>query len=391
MKEKKARAPVLLFVSNTDWFFLSHRAEIAVAAREAGYSVHLAAPMGEKREAIEALGIVTHDVHFARASIRPSGELATLSALAGLVRRLRPAIVHAVTPKPVLYLCLIARVVPVPALVLAISGLGHAFSARSGAAGIRRRMVVALYALVVRHRNLRVIFQNADDQRVLRGICPGIVGRDTLLRGSGVDLSRHPHVPETSDERPLVVMASRMLWDKGVGEFVAAADRCAERFPRAHFLLLGKLDDHPSAVSEAALLAFNARRNVSWLGHREDIPELFGHANLVVLPSVYGEGLPKVLLEAAASGRAVVTTDFPGCREAVIDGQTGVLVEPRDSAALGDAIVRLLEDAPRRHTMGEAGRRLAESEFSVATVVAAHLALYEELRESVSRRSARSR
>lgn len=367
----------LLFVVNAPAFFLSHRLPLAVAARAAGYDVHIATADGDAVVDIERQGFVHHVLPLSRSGRNPVRELSSLVAMWRLFRALRPSLVHLVTIKPVLYGGLMARLAGVPGMVAAVSGLGTVFLSNGGT----RKLVQGLYRLALGHSNSAVIFQNADDRDALRRI--GAVRSDQvrLVRGSGVALIDYPCLPEP-EGLPVVTMAARLLRDKGVAEFVEAAKILHERGVSAEFRLIGSPDPgNPTSITDAELEQWKTQANVQLLGFCSDIPRQYAESNVVCLPS-YREGLPKSLVEAAACGRAVVTTDVPGCRDAIIPRESGVLVPPRDAEALANAIQALLTDPERRRGMGRAGRALAEKEFAIEKIVAAHLAIYRELERS---------
>ncbi|OQA32248.1 MAG: N,N'-diacetylbacillosaminyl-diphospho-undecaprenol alpha-1,3-N-acetylgalactosaminyltransferase [Betaproteobacteria bacterium ADurb.Bin341] len=235
-----------------------------------------------------------------------------------------------------------------------------------------------VYGLALGKRNLRTIFQNPTDRDVLVGLGAVAQEKTVVIRGSGVDLRKFEVRPEPADP-VIVLMAARLLRDKGVTEFVEAARQLKVQGINARFLLAGSPDEgNPSSFSQADLEKWRQEGNVEFLGYRSDMPVLLSKAHIVVLPS-YREGLPRVLEEAAACGRAIVTTDVPGCRDAIVPGETGLLVPVRDAGKLAEAIRLLVEDAPLRHKMGESGRKLAERCYAVKMIVQAHLSLYQEL------------
>jgi glycosyltransferase involved in cell wall biosynthesis len=295
-----------------------------------------------------------------------------------VLRSVRPDVVHLVTIKPILLGGLLARLVRVPALVVAVSGLGYVFMSHGSAAWVRRSLVSVLYKLALTHRNLKVIFQNADDLRSLNEIVHLPAHQVVTLRGSGVDLAHFAHWPLPAGV-PVVVLAARLLADKGVFEFVEAAKLLKAQGCSARFVLVGTVDTgNPTSVKQTELDAWVRDGVVEWWGHRSDMAQVLSAAQIVVLPS-YREGLPKVLLEAAACGRPVVTTNVPGCRDAIEPGVTGVLVPVQDALALAQAMNELILDPVRCERMGTAGRALAEQAFDVRQVIAAHLQIYAEL------------
>jgi glycosyltransferase involved in cell wall biosynthesis len=371
------KRPLLLFVANDAGYFISHRLPLAEAARAAGWDVAVACT-GDGA-LLAARGFAHHPVPVARGTAGLPGELRALVALVQLFRRLRPTLVHLVTLKPVLHGGIAARLTGVPAVVSAVAGLGFLFTGGGGprAAAIRA-VIVPLFRLAFGHRNQRIIFQNRADLDQLLVATGFAASKAIVIRGSGVDLGSYPSRPEP-DGTPVVAMASRLLRDKGVGEFVAAARLLRARGVAARFWLIGAPDPaNPATFTTAQVEAWQAEGSVECLGHRGDVAELYARSHVVTLPS-YREGLPKALLEAAATGRAVVTTDVPGCRDAIEPGVTGLLVPPRDPVALADGLEALLADGERRRRMGRAGRELAEREFRIERIVAAHLEAYRTL------------
>lgn len=368
----------LLFVVNDFGFFLSHRLAVAQGARDAGFDVYVAAP-GEPPPMLGELGLKAVRVPMSRRGANPFAEARSLWALYRLFRRLRPDLVHLVTIKPVLYGGMMARLARVPAVVSAISGLGSVFVSDGQRAGMMRRAVQAMYRLALGHPNQVVILQNSDDQAALISSGGLRDEKAVMIRGSGVDLAEIP-CREEAPGAPTVAFAARLLKQKGVEEFVAAARLLRERGVSARFWLIGDPDPgNPYSITAEQVEAWAAEGVVEVLGRRSDVPELYAQAHVVTLPSYYGEGLPKTLIEAAACGRPIVTTDHPGCRDALVDGETGVLVPVRDAQALADALQALLEDPERRQAMGRAGRALAEREFAIEKVVDAHLEIYRRL------------
>ncbi|HWO41354.1 MAG TPA: glycosyltransferase family 4 protein [Candidatus Eisenbacteria bacterium] len=368
---------VLYFVNDAS-FFLSHRLPIACAAQAAGMEVHVATPRDHAVERIQSEGFHYHAVPISRWHANPFREIASVLAIRQVLREVQPDILHNVTIKPVLYGSLAARSYRKLKVVNAISGLGTVFVGSSRLSTVRRSIVKWLYRRLLRRGNVHTIFQNPDDLRAF--LVDGIVERDqtVIIRGSGVDLQRFAATP-VPDGIPVVVLAARMLRDKGVEEFVRAAYRVQGRGISAKFVLVGDSErGNPAAIPEARLEDWRRAGIVEWWGQRRDMPNVFAQAHVVCLPS-YREGLPKVLIEAAACGRPVVATDVPGCREVVRHGVNGLLVPVRDEEALASAIAELLQDRARAEAMGKRGRQIAEVEFDVKAVVHQTLELYERV------------
>jgi glycosyltransferase involved in cell wall biosynthesis len=287
--------------------------------------------------------------------------------------------VHLITIKPVLYGGIAARLAGISAVVVAVSGLGTVFVAHAGLARVRRRLVSVLYRLALNQKRLAVIFQNPDDRGGLLSIGALRDDQVRMIRGSGVNLADYPVMPEP-EGRPVVVMAARLLRNKGVLEFVEAARLLRSRGIAVVMRLIGSPDPgNPNSVIPSKLDDWSAERIVELPGYRTDIAAQYAAANIVCLPSYYGEGLPKTLVEAAACGRAVVTTDHPGCRDAIDPDVTGILIPVKNSVALADALQALIESPERRAQMGKAGRELAERAFAIEKIVAQHMTIYREL------------
>jgi glycosyltransferase involved in cell wall biosynthesis len=368
----------LLFVVNNPAFFLSHRLPLALRAKEEGYDVHVATMDGASVSRIVELGLVHHVIPMSRSGKNPIEEVRSVYALWALFRRLRPGIVHAVTIKPVLYGGIAARLAGVPGYVAAISGLGFIFTRPAKGVDFLRIAATLLYRLALGHRNSRVIFQNANDRDVLRKA--GVVRTEqvVLIRGSGVDLDEFQALPEPEGP-PVALMAARLLRDKGVMEFIEAARLAASDPSGLRWVLAGSPDPgNPASISMQQFESWRQEGVVQCLGERSDIAALYGGAHIAVLPS-YREGLPKSLIEAAACGRAVVTTDVPGCRDAIEPDVSGLLVSARDANALAQAVLRLARDGELRRKMGAEGRQLAEREFDIRKVAQAHLDIYRML------------
>ncbi len=374
MKKEK-----LLFIVNVDWSFIIFRLPIALKAISLGYEVHLICKVTDRGEYLESLGLIVHPFEFSRSGKNIFRELACFLKLYQLMKRLKPDLVHLVTIKPVLYGGIVARVTKVPSVVSAISGLGFVFSGSQEKGGhMLLSVVLLLYRIALRHLNQTVIFQNPSD---LAAIVEGVGlprAKVKLIRGSGVDLTNYSMHPEVRG-KPVIVMASRLLKDKGVFEFIDAARIVKDAGLDVRFQLIGEPDfGNPESVTVDEVQNWKEEGIVECLGFRTDIAELFTQAHVVVLAS-YREGLPKVLIEAAACGRAVITTDVPGCRDAIEQDVTGILVPARNAKALAVAMKVFIEDAGLRQRMGRAGRDLAEREFSIDKVVNTHLNIYQEL------------
>jgi glycosyltransferase involved in cell wall biosynthesis len=371
-------------VVNVGWFFVSHRLALATGAMELGDEVNVAASLqGDLDLGTNSIfakaGIRFHELHFSRSGSGPLELVRNISELTRLFRRVEPDIIHLITLKPVLLGGIVSRFIGIKGVVMAIPGRGSVFSARGLIASLRRWLVLWSYRLAYRAGNTRVIVQNTEDRDYFVGNRIFKSADVRLIRGSGVDLRRFEFRPEPQGT-PVIVLASRMLREKGVEDFVAAARELKRSGHVARFVLVGEPDPgNPGTHTREQLEAWARHGAVEWWGFRPDMENVFAECHLVCLPTFYGEGVPKVLIEAAAAGRAIVTTDIPGCRDIVQHDHNGLLVPPHDARQLASALGSLISDPVRRRAMGAQGHLRAKQEFDVRIVVEQTLQVYSEL------------
>ena len=366
---------IILF-ANTDWYLYNFRLTLAQALRKKGHAVVLLSPPGEYGPRLVQAGFRWISFPLSRRGMNPFSELITLWRLARLYSRERPDLVHHFTVKCVLYGSLAAKMAGVKGVVNAIIGLGYVFIGDEWPVRLLRWLIKGFYRRAL--RGTQVIFQNPDDQELFSR--NGLVNRKqvTLIPSSGVDIEKFSPSPEPAGE-PLVILPARMLWAKGVNEFVLAAGILRLAGVQARFALIGDTDPgNPEAVPVDQLEKWRKEGIIEWWGWQEDMPMLYRQAHIVCLPSYYREGTPKSLIESAACGRPIVTTDRPGCREVVRHQQNGLLVPVRDSRALAEALKTLIGDAALRKQMGKKGRELAVAEFSLEKVIGQTLSVYEK-------------
>jgi glycosyltransferase involved in cell wall biosynthesis len=366
--------------ANTEWYLYNFRRSLALALRDAGHEVLLISPPGPYGEKLRALGLRWQPLPMDRRSLNPLRELALLWHLWRLFRRERPALVHGFTIKCAVYGSVAARLARVPARVNAVAGMGYVFTSGDTRARLLRPLVRAMLRLALGGPGTRLILQNPDDVALFRQAQLIPPERVRLIAGSGVDCTRfHPPQANREDGPLRVLLPARLLWDKGVGEFVEAARRLRGSGRNIAFLVAGDPDPgNPAAVPDSTVREWVEEGVIEWLGHVDDMPTLFRSVQVVALPS-YREGLPKGLIEAAASGCALVTTDVPGCRDVVGDGENGLLVAVRDPVALADAIIRLDDDRKLVRRLRARARERAVADFDEKLVIARTLAVYAEL------------
>lgn len=382
-KHGAARSRVLIVV-NVGWFFLSHRLPIGIAATKRGHEVHVATaldPSLDTRtpEILKVHDLALHQLRLSRSGANPFELLRSFFDLCRLYRTIRPDLIHLVALKPVLLGGLAAKLCGFERVILAVPGRGSVFSARGPIAAIRRWLALLMYRLAYANRRNRVVIQNAEDREYFLRRRIFSESDVRLIRGSGVDPSTFTPAPEP-EAPPVIVFASRMLREKGVEDFVNAARLLRARGVEARFVLVGEPDPgNPHSHTREELEAWAAQGVVEWWGFRGDMNAVFAQTHIVCMPTYYGEGVPKVLIEAAACGRPIVTTDMPGCRDIVRHGKNGLLAKPRDVVGIGRALERLLEDKQLREQMGRCGRQIVEREFSLQIVTDQTMALYDEL------------
>lgn len=372
-------AKILFFVTE-DWYFWSHRLPLAKAMKKKGFEVVVAVRENNHGARIRKEGFKLVPLRLQRSGRNPVLELVSIIELIQLYRSEKPDIVHQVALKPVLYGSFAAFIVGKIKLVNALAGLGHVFVAKGIKASLVRVAMKWALGLALRMKNSKVILQNPDDKDVLTS--SGVLkdGQVVLIRGAGVDIDIF--TPPENDEtlEPVVLFAARMLWTKGVGEFVQMARELRKNGVKARMIMAGFPDkDNPACVPESVLKNWDREGVIEYWGSREDMPEVMKSASIVVLPSRYGEGIPKTLIEASATGRPVVAFDAPGCRDIVIHGKNGYLAPMGDVAKLIEHVEDLLKDRELRQKMGRAGRKIAIEKFSEKQVVKETCDLYDSL------------
>ena len=379
-RDPLAPRPCVLFVVTEDWYFMSHRLGLARCARDAGWRVVVAARASDQAAAIAAEGLEFIALPFERALTYPWRDLRVLLALRRVLRVVVPDIVHLVSLKPILLgglaWCALPRACPA---LLAFTGLGYIFSSRAGLARLLRPLVVHLLRWVAHRSGAWVLAQNADDLALLRAHGIADLRRASIIAGAGLDLDEFPATPLPPRAKALIILPARVLRDKGVYEFVAAAARVRALRPDVRFALVGAHDRaNPGAVEARDLAAWIAARTIEWWGHQHDMAAVYAQAYIVCLPS-YREGLPRALLEAAACARPLIATDVPGCREICRDGETGLMVAAQDVDGLAQAILRMLDTPTLAAACARAARRKVEAEFTLEQIAAQTLSLYRRL------------
>jgi glycosyltransferase involved in cell wall biosynthesis len=360
----------IFYVVNSDWFFLSHRLPLALEAIRRGYEVYLLSKNTGRKEEIESYGIRFIDVEFERSGRNPFKDLRLILELNKIYREYQPQIIHHVTIKPALYGTIAANRLTRhrPLVVNAVTGLGYVFADKRKS--ITRTVIQFLMNYAYKKQRNRFIFQNPDDRRMYKELGYLNDRNHKIIKGAGVDTTDYKHTQPAEKDKLHIVFPARMLYDKGLSEFVKAAEMLKSTYEgRVLFSLVGGIDVHnPAAITEAGLKSLLVPGFIEWSGHIVDMKPEYQRADIVCLPS-YGEGLPKSLVEAMAIGRPIVTTNVAGCKECVEEGVNGFIVPMKNVEKLAEAIEKLINDKEMRLRMGDASRRMMEKEMSLATVV----------------------
>lgn len=383
-KNEESLAPLVLIVINAGWFLRSHFMPLMRSIQACGARVEVAIPSSPESSLLRSEGFIVHDIPLARIGTRAVHEVRLIAALRNLYLLRRPSVVHHFTIKPMLFGTIAARLARVPRIVNSVTGLGYLFVSSGWRGAPIRALIHLLYRVSFSHPSIQVLFENPDDQALFERLGLVAANQSRVVGGAGVDV-RVFHFMEAPDPTavPIVLLPARLLWDKGIGEFVDAARILRSQGIRARFAIAGGLDVNPASIPRTRIDEWVADESIEWWGRRTDMPTALASASIVALPS-YREGCPKALLEAAAIGRPIVTTDVPGCRQVVTHGRNGFLVPSHDPGALADALRILLADNAMRRRMGRESRLLAEARFSDSLVARQMIAAYEPMLRSAS-------
>lgn len=371
--------PKILFVVTEDWVFTLHRLNVAQAAKAAGIAVAVAGSPGKAVGGIRSAGFEFFPLHLRRGSYNPIFELSSICEIVSLYRRVRPDLVHHVALKSVVYGTIAAKIARLAGVVNAVSGLGYAFSGETRRQRLSQGFLKLALRTLIRGKNVLVTFENPDDERLFLQDRLCKKNQSRLIQSVGVDTERFSESPEPAGI-PVVLLPSRLIWDKGVGELVDAARILKSRGVDFRVVLAGSPDlTNPNCIPESQLEQWVREGAVEWLGPVEDMPALYSRSHVVCLPSKYREGIPMSLIEAASCARPIVTTDSPGCREIARHNVNGLLVPPGQSGELADALQLLLTNPPLRNRMGREGRRIVLQNFSKEIVVGKTFEVYKQL------------
>jgi glycosyltransferase involved in cell wall biosynthesis len=373
-------AKKILYLVAEDYYFCSHRLNLAKAAHKKGFDVYLATRTKDHQILIEKENIKVIPLkHFSRSGMNIIKEFLALKELYQIYQQEKPDIVHHVAMKPVLYGTCVAHILKVPRLINALGGLGYLEISKDFKAKIIKKIITFCFRKLLNRKNCTLIIQNPDDLKALTNAKAVKKEKITLIKGSGVDTKAFPATkePTISNKGPVIAFVSRMLWDKGVKELIEAAKILKEKDIAFQLVFCGDIDpSNPSSLKKEQLIQWDKEGLILWKGPTQDIANVYAKSHIAVLPS-YREGLPKSLLEAASCGRPIVTTDVPGCREVVKEGVNGFLVPVKESVPLAQALEKLIKNKKQREAFGKASRERVLKEFSQEKIVSQILSLYK--------------
>lgn len=379
MSDKKP-VKFLMILNERAWFW-SHRLPLAKAIQDRGWKLSLATHETSQDEGLAKMDVKGYDLPRFRSSVNPLPQLKFMSAIYKTIKNERPDIIHVITIRYAFYVGLVTRFINYKPVVFTVAGLGSLYTAP----GLKMKLIRSLALPLIRFsfggRGKRVIFQNPDDRQKMIDTNIVKIENTALIRGSGVDLTEFPFsVYEEGEDAPIILFTSRLLREKGITDFIEAARILKDKGTKARFIVAGDIyANNERSLTREEMMEPHEAGIIEWLGQVKDMPDMLKQSMMVVLPSYYGEGVPKVLLEAAAIGRPIVTCDAPGCREAVDHEVNGLLVMPQCPEDLSAAIEGLITDPEKRRAYGAAGRQRVEEDFHVDHVVGQTMAVYDDL------------
>ena len=367
-----------------DWFFVSHFLSRAIDAKKAGYDVYISCNEQKDRKYIEKKGITFFSLPLNRRGLNPIYELNTFLRYFYIFNKIKPDIVHNVGPKPIIYGSIAAKLVKIKSVINAPIGMGYVFTSSTLKAKLLKRILLFLFKLTLNkhhgyNQKNRVIFENSDDMNFFINSKIVNTNEAILIRGAGIEIDEELIKKKRENVIPTIALVARMLEDKGIYEFVEAAKILKKKNIRGRFLLVGDIDKkNPTSIKQSILEEWNDKKIIEWLGWVKDVKNLLLGTDVLCLPS-YREGLPKSLLEGAAIGLPIVTTNTVGCREVVLDGINGYLVPIKESQKLSLAIQKLIVNKELRVRMGQESFKIAKTKFSSEIINSQTRSIYNEL------------
>lgn len=357
----------LLFVVTEDWYFYSHRLPMIKAAQEVGFDVSVITNINEYefKDKINNLGVKIYELDFNRRSLNPFNALLCIFRLIILYRKIKPDIIHHIAMKPIVFGSFAAFFSPSSKIVNAFAGLGYVFSSKDKKATIIKSLLVFLFRFILKNNNRYILFQNPDDKEIFKKYNICVEERTKIIKGSGVDINKYHPIEKNDNENLIIIFAGRMIAIKGIDSLKKAFMILEEKKTKAELWLCGEPDKHnPESFNVDFLKDWDKKENVKWLGKQSNMADIWKKSDVGIQISYGGEGIPKSLLEAASCGNAIIASNSAGCKEVVIDGENGFIVEPYDVDAVVDCVIKMANNRQMVKNMGKKSRELVCKEFS---------------------------
>lgn len=366
----------ILFIVNVDKFFLSHRIDIAYKLIKRNYEVHLACKFTENTKKIKKKGLILHNLNLSRSGMGIYENLKSFFQIFNIIKKIKPDLVHAITIKPIIFTGIASYFTKISSIVFSITGLGFVFLTNGIISQFRKSLIIKLFKICFKHQNCNIIFQNPDDLNFIIKKTKLSIKKTSIIYGSGVFLKKYIH-KEKYKNFTNILFASRLLVHKGIREFVKASQILKKK--NINFIIAGNIDKgNPSSIDKKTLQTWISKNYIKYIGFKKDIKKTIFNSDIVVLPS-YGEGFPKILIEAAAAGKPVITTDVSGCRNAIIPGKTGILIKKENYKELVNALDFLIKNKKIRKKMGIEAKKFARNTFDINNVILKHEEIYKNL------------
>jgi glycosyltransferase involved in cell wall biosynthesis len=370
---------VLMILNDIAWYW-SHRQPLAKAILARGDKLSLATSGASIDAGVREMGVTGHDLIEHGRGLGFLFHFKILWSIFGVIKKTKPDVIHAITLRHAFYTGIVTRLMGFKSVVFTVAGVGSLFTDQSPKMKLVRTIALPLLRFAFKGEGRFLIFQNPDDRQLMLDHHVVNEEQTTIIRGSGVDRTEFPFTPEEqNNEDPIVLFSSRLIREKGIDDFINAAKIIKQKGVKVRFQIAGDVyEKNPNSLTREEIQGYHDEGIIEWLGQVSDMPTLFKKISIMALPSYYGEGVPKILLEAAAIGRSIVTCDVPGCREAVDNGKNGFLVPPKSPENLAFTIEKLLNDFDLRQSCGRAGRAMVEQDFHVESVVSRTLKVYDQ-------------
>tara|TARA_B100000212_G_scaffold341264_1_gene323950 strand:- start:109 stop:1245 length:1137 start_codon:yes stop_codon:yes gene_type:complete len=377
MKGKIQKPKFCIFI-NVDWFLLSHFTNYLEKILHNGYHITVITLNTGRCDEIRDKGIDVIEIPLSRGYANILAELKSLIYVYSIIKKVSPDVLELITIKPVIYGGIVARILGIKKVIFYMSGLGTIFTYNNFLGFIKSKLVSYIYKFVMKPNSSSIIVENDDDEEIFKSIIKSAKNRVHLINGVGVDLKMFAPKINKKSNGLRVALASRLLKDKGIYDYLDAVKILKKEWKNTEFLLVGDPDPtNPASLTDEECIQITKQKNVTLMKHNKTMPVFLKDIDLFVLPS-YREGFPKVIMEASATGIPVITTNVVGCRSAVIHNKTGLIVPVKNYKLLASAIDKILRSAGLRESLGTNGRIYAEEKFDQNILSKMHINVWED-------------